>query len=90
MCRKVVVYIKQIKSNAEGSSHLRIPACAIRIMEFTLSKDAKPFSSFPHNKFLFCSHNIGYVVKTYPSIDPIVAPPILITFYVSLFIDPRE
>ena len=24
------------------------------------------------------------VVKTYPSIDPIVAPPILITLYVSL------
>ena len=29
-------------------------------MEFTLSKDAKPFCSFPHNKLLFCSHNIGY------------------------------
>ena len=26
----------------------------------------------------------GYVVKTYPPVDPIVAPPILITFYVSL------
>ena len=32
------------KSKAEGSSPLRIPACAIRIMEFTLSKDAKPFN----------------------------------------------
>ena len=52
MCRKVVVNIHQIKSNAEGSSPLRIPACAIRIMEFTLSKDAKPFCSFPHNKLL--------------------------------------
>ena len=60
VCRKVVVNIQQIKSNAEGPSPLRIPACSIIIMESTLSKDAKPFSSFPHNKFLFCSHNIGY------------------------------
>ena len=60
VCRKVVVNIQQIKSNAEGASPLRIPACAIRIMEFTLSKDAKPYCSFPHNKLLFCSHNIGY------------------------------
>ena len=43
VCRKVVVSIQQIKSNAEGSSPLRISVCAIRIMEFTLSKDAKPF-----------------------------------------------
>ena len=60
MCRKVVVNIQQIKSNVEGSSPLRIPASAIRIMEFTLSKDAKPFCSFLHNKLLFCSHNIGH------------------------------
>ena len=60
LTRKVVVDIQQIKSNAEGSSPLRIPACAIRIMVFTLRKDAKPFSSFPHNKFMFCSHKIGY------------------------------
>ena len=32
----------------------------IRIMEFTLSKDAKPFCSFTHNKLLFYTHNIGY------------------------------
>ena len=40
MCRKVVENIQQIKSNSEGSSPLRIPASAIRIMGLTLSKDA--------------------------------------------------
>ena len=29
------------KSNAEGSSPLRIPACTIRIMEFTLRSESQ-------------------------------------------------